>query len=178
MSNFLFVNDDDNIGKIDIDELYEKDKKRNLDQLSIFNKILNRIHKRINTTARTKRLEKHIWYQVPDFLFGQPLYDYRDCIAYLINKLTDNGFSVQFINPNTLFVAWNNWVPQYVRSEFRKKTGKQMNEKGELIIQEEEETYEEPEKQKTQYPSTKEYQPTGNFVYNPDYFEKIQKKLN
>ena len=53
-----------------------------------------------------------------------------------------------------------------------------MNEKGELIIKEEEETYEEPEKQKTQYPSTKEYQPTGNFVYNPDYFEKIHRAIS
>ena len=39
MSNFLFVDDDENVGKIDIDSLYEKKQQKDLKQLSIFNKI-------------------------------------------------------------------------------------------------------------------------------------------
>ena len=54
MSNILFTTDDDNVGNVDIDELYEKQQKRDLRQLSIFNKILNRIHKRIRVIGRSK----------------------------------------------------------------------------------------------------------------------------
>ena len=39
MSCFLYVNDDDKVGKVNIDELYENKQKRDLKQLSVFNKI-------------------------------------------------------------------------------------------------------------------------------------------
>jgi hypothetical protein len=181
MSNFLLVNDDDNVAKVDIDELYEKEKNRNIQQLSIFNKILNRIHKRITMTSRNRSKDKHVWFQVPEFIFGQALYDKGDCIAYLVNNLQENVFGVQYLHPNTLFISWNDWVPQYVRSEFRKKTGNMMNEKGEITIIEDEKeqqevTNERTKKEKMQYTSVKEYQPTGKFVYNPDFFDIIDQK--
>lgn len=179
MSNFLLVNDDDNVAKVDIDELYEREQHRNMEQLSIFNKILNRIHKRIKLTSRNNSKDKYVWFQVPDFIFGHALYDKGDCIAYLVNQLEDNGFTVQYLHPNTLFITWQNWVPQYVRNEFRKKTGNTMNEKGEVMIKEEEvEEKDQPpqSRDKQQYASVKEYQPTGKFVYNPDFFDIIDQK--
>ena len=33
------------------------------------------------------------------------------------------------------------------------------------------------EKAKKVYSSTEEYKPTGKLVYNPDFFEKIEKKI-
>ena len=62
MSCFLTVDDSDAVGKINIDELYEKKQQRDLKQLSIFNKILNRIHKRITFTSRNKVNDKYIWF--------------------------------------------------------------------------------------------------------------------
>ena len=53
-SIFLLDNDEESTGKINIDDLYEKKQRRDLKQLSIFNKILNRIHKRIEYTAKNK----------------------------------------------------------------------------------------------------------------------------
>jgi len=44
----LFTDDDETVQKINIDDLYEKNQQRDLKQIGIFNKILNRIHKRIN----------------------------------------------------------------------------------------------------------------------------------
>ena len=41
MSCFLFVDDEETRGKVNIDELYEKNQQRDLKQLSIFNKLLN-----------------------------------------------------------------------------------------------------------------------------------------
>ena len=83
MSNILFADEEEARGKINIDDLYERNMQRDLRQLSVFNKILNRVHKRINTNTRLKRNEKYIWFLVPQFIFGEPAYDQADCIAYL-----------------------------------------------------------------------------------------------
>lgn len=196
MSMFLHINDEETVGKVNIDDLYENKKKRDLKQLSIFNKILNRIHNRIKLTGRNKRGDTHIWFNVPEYIFGEPVYDKGDCIAYLVHKLQSNGFHVKYMHPNTLFVSWNNWVPQYVRTEYKKKTGKLMNERGEVTDprkeQEDEERGEEdinaglfnngapkaPQKDQKQYTPIDKYKPTGKFVYNPDLLEKIDKKVH
>lgn len=190
--SFLFTTDDDNIENINIDELYEKQQQRDLRQLSIFNKILNRIHHRIKLTSRTKKHEKHIWFQIPEFIFGEPVYKKEDCIGYIVSKLEQNKFHVKYIHPNTLFISWSNWVPSYVRSEFKKKTGMIVNEFGQVIetMEEQEEKEEnlnqklfntgEPieTKEKKEYNNVKDYKPTGNFIYRPEYFDKIEKKMN
>ncbi len=87
MSCFLYVDDEESTRKINIDDLYEKKQRRDLNQVVIFNKILNRIHKRITYTGRNKRNDKHIWFTVPEYIFGEPIYDKGDCIAYLVTKL-------------------------------------------------------------------------------------------
>jgi hypothetical protein len=127
------VNDTDEVQKVNIDSLYDNKQKRDLKQVSIFNKILNRINTRITVTGRTKKNDKHVWFTVPEYIFGEPIYDQGDCIGYLVNKLEENGFHVKYIHPNTLFVSWSNWIPSYVRSEIKKKTGKIIDEKGNII---------------------------------------------
>ena len=190
--SFLFTSDDDNIENVNIDELYEKQQQRDLRQLSIFNKILNRIHHRIKLTSRTKKHEKHIWFQIPEFIFGEPVYKKEDCIGYIVSKLEQNKFHVKYIHPNTLFISWSNWVPSYVRTEFKKKTGMIVNEFGQVIetMEEQEEKEEdltqklfntgEPQetKGKKEYNNVKDYKPTGNFIYRSEYFDKIEKKMN
>lgn len=194
MSCFLHVNDEETTGKVNIDDLYENKKNRDLKQLSVFNKILNRIQNRIRITGRNKRGDTHIWFNVPEYIFGEPVYDKGDCIAYLFTKLQDNGFLVKYLHPNTLFISWNNWVPQYVRAEFKKKTGKIMNEKGEITDPNKDENNEHeddinqglfnngapsaPKKDQKQYTPIDKYKPTGRFVYNPDILEKIEKKVH
>ena len=194
MSCFLHVNDEETTGKVNIDDLYENKKNRDLKQLSVFNKILNRIQNRIRITGKNKRGDTHIWFNVPEYIFGEPVYDKGDCIAYLFTKLQDNGFLVKYLHPNTLFISWNNWVPQYVRAEFKKKTGKIMNEKGEITDPNKDENNEHeddinqglfnngapsaPKKDQKQYTPIDKYKPTGRFVYNPDILEKIEKKVH
>uniref|UniRef100_A0A6C0D7S4 Uncharacterized protein n=1 Tax=viral metagenome TaxID=1070528 RepID=A0A6C0D7S4_9ZZZZ len=187
---FLYVNDEDNVGKINIDDLYEKNQRRDLKQLSIFNKLLNRIHKRITTTGRTKTNEKHIWFTVPEYIFGEPVYDKSECIAYLVTKLEDNGFHVRYMHPNTLFVSWVHWVPAYVRNEIKKKTGNVVDHFGNLVRKKEDGDDEEAmdsklmndksmtQKEQKQYTPIDQYKPSGNLVYKPEHFQKIEKKVS
>jgi hypothetical protein len=194
MSCILYVEDDDAVRKVNIDELYEKDQRRDLKQLSIFNKILNRVHRRITITSRTKRNEKFIWFTIPEFIFGEPVYNKTDCIAYVVTKLEENGFFIRFIYPNTLFITWDNWVPSYTRNEIKKKTGIVLDEKGNIvdkidrkeqsdnpnsrILNDRNSTVGTSHKEQKQYTPIQTYKPTGNLVYNQDFFDKIEKKVS
>lgn len=188
---FLYVTDEETTGKINIDELYDKNHRRDLKQLSIFNKLLARIHKRINSIGKTKVSDKHIWFTVPEYIFGEPVYDKSECIAYLVTKLEDNGFHVRYMHPNTLFVSWIHWVPAYVRNEIKKKTGNIVDQFGNLITKGDE-TEEEsvnskilndksgatPQKDQKHYTPIDNYKPSGNLVYKPEHFQKIEKKVS
>jgi len=134
MSNiFTLENINDFSEKINIDELYEKKRQYDLSKLELFNKILNRVHVRIKTTSRQKIDENFCWFVVPEIIIGVPKYDQGACIAFLLDKLKDNGFNVRYIHPNTLFISWMHWIPSYVRTELKKKTGIIVNEYGEKI---------------------------------------------
>jgi hypothetical protein len=192
MSCFLFADDNDNVQKVNIDELYEKKQRRDQRQISVFNKILNRVNKRITTTSRMKHDDKYIWYNIPSFIFGEPLYDQTDCIAYVVVKLAENGFFVKYINPGTLFISWENWVPSYARQEIRKKTGFIVDEKGNLIDRVEKKDDEtrtigipsndprdEPPmtREQKKYTPIDKYKPTGNLIYG-DALERLEKRVS
>ena len=192
MSCILFADEEETNRKINIDDLYEKKQKKDLKQLSIFNKILNRIHKRITMTAKLKVQEKHIWFVVPEYIFGEPCYDKGDCMGYLVSKLEDNGFHVRYVYPSNLFVSWVHWIPSYVRTEIKKKTGVVIDEKGNIVSKKGEEDDDDNvqsklmndrsnganQKQQKQYTPINNYKPTGNLVYGQDMFDKLEKKIN
>jgi hypothetical protein len=192
MSCFLFTNDEETHQKINIDELYTNNQQRDLKQIAIFNKILNRIHKRIQFTGRNKRNDKHIWFTVPEYIFGEPVYDKSECISHLVVKLEENGFHVRYIHPNTLFVSWQNWVPSYVRNEIKKKMGVVLDEHGNVIQKKDNQDPEDinsqllgeknggndTQKNQKQYTPINSYKPSGNLVYKPEIFEKIEKRLS
>ena len=184
---YLFDHEEETSGKLNIDDLYDKRQKRDLKQLSIFNKILSRIHKRIQYTAKSKNCtDTFIWFTVPEYILGEPIYDKGDCIGYLVSQLDKNGFHVKYIHPNTLFVSWHNWVPSYVRNEIKKKMGIVLDEKGNVIEKRDTEdqsldnkllSQSIEQKDQKQYASIKNYKPSGNLVYGADLLAKIEKKI-
>jgi len=193
---FTLENIDDFSEKISIDELYEKKQQSDLSKLELFNKILNRIHVRIKTTSRQKMDEQFCWFVVPELIIGVPRYDQGACIAYLMDKLSTNGFNIKYIHPNTLLIVWSHWVPSYVRSEFKKKTGIEVDEYGKKIDSENMITnstsssssqdknpnrfmlnIKETENQaKKNYTPIKSYKPSGQLLYNEELFNKIETK--
>jgi hypothetical protein len=87
--------------RINIDELYDGKKAKDLNKLALFQKILNRVHVRIKTTSKQKTNETFCWFIVPEVIIGVPKYDQAECIAYILDKLQENGFKVQYFHPNT-----------------------------------------------------------------------------
>ena len=199
MSNiFTIDNLQDFSEKINIDELYERKRQQDLNKLALFNKILNRVHVRIRTTSRQKVDEQFCWFLVPETILGVPKYDQGACIAYLMDKLKISGFNVRYNHPNLLFISWMHWIPQYVRTEIKKKTGIKINEYGQKVEDEEGDEqktitneYTDPNdyllkhdddegkkgKQKKEYTPIKTYKPSGNLVYDDAILNKIENKF-
>jgi len=187
--------------KLNIDELYERKRQHDLNQLALYNKLLNRIHVRIKTTARQKTDEQFCWFVVPEIMIGVPKYNQAACIAYLLDKLKENGFMVRYIHPNTLMISWNHFVPSYVRNEIKKKTGIIIDENGkqlnDAMIADSSENNSQPKSleemifkiKEPSAPSAKaqnqkkftpiaSYKPQGNLVYNDDLFNKLENKFS
>ena len=192
---FDLENFDDFSEKLNMDELFEKKKQRDLDQLNIYNKVLNRIHVKIKTVGRQKTDEQHCWYIIPEVIMGVPRYDQGSCIAYVVDKLEINGFSVKYIHPNVLFICWKYWVPSYVRDQLKKKTGLKVDEFGKPIQSRGQENDDQIPKlltnkmthssqaegvqqEKKVYNSTKNYKPTGKLVYNDDLIDLLGDKFS
>jgi hypothetical protein len=199
---FTLENVEDFSEKLNIDELYEKKRNYDLSKLALFNKILNRIHIRIKTVSRQKIDEQFCWFVVPEIIIGVPKYDQGACIAYLMDKLTENGFVVRYTHPNALFICWNHWVPSYVRTELKKKTGIVVDEYGNKVSSETEETninlgkqqqpksYEEmmfkskdiniqpTQKNQKKFTPINSYKPQGALIYNEDLLNSLENKFN
>ena len=187
---------------MNIDELYEKKRQHDLGKLEVFNKILNRIHVRIKTTSRQKLNEQFCWFVVPEVIIGVPKYDQGACIAYLMDRLKENGFNIKYIHPNTFLISWMHWVPSYVRTELKKKTGIVVDEFGKKIEEDGEEgpgsmksitnAPTDPNdyilnsknidqnnkiKLKKEYTPIKSYKPSGSLIYDDALLNKIEDRF-
>jgi len=221
---FKFSGDNvENVEKINLDELYEKKKEQDKNKLFTYNKILTRIHEKIKLTSRQKCNQQFCWFVVPEIILGVANYDHAGCIAYLVDKLQENNFMVRYTHPNLLLISWIHYVPNYVRTEFKKKTGTAIDEHGRPILYDEEGKvikyndgkhaggagaiprtsdpedantllYNQrndlsatggagtgggyaPGTDKKEYKPTDTYRPTGNLVYNQEYFQKLENRL-
>jgi len=218
---FKFAGDNvENVEKINLDELYEKKKEQDKNKLFTYNKILTRIHEKIKLTSRQKCNQQFCWYVVPEIILGVANYDHAGCIAYIVDKLQENNFMVRYTHPNLLLISWHHYVPNYVRTEFKKKTGTAIDEFGRPILYDAEgkvikyndgsgigagrigngipQTPEDANTllynqrgepganggaaaatggDKKEYKPTDTYRPTGNLVYNQEYFQKLENRL-
>ena len=125
--------------KININELYEKKRERELNELKLYKKILAKIHTKIREISRKYTDQQFCWFPIPETILGYTNYDSANCIAYVMDELTSNGFRVQYFHPQLLFIVWAYFVPQYIRDDFRKKTGYQVDESGNVVSKEERE---------------------------------------
>ena len=200
MSNDTFYNfsskidSEDTSLKLNIDELYSKKQQQDLNVLKNYNNILVRIHNKIRYNSKNIINENCCWYVMPEMILGVPKYDHRDCTAYVIEKLRLNGFIVRYTHPNLLFISWKHWVPSYVRSEIKKRTGNSIDENGNIIIEENNATSSNVTSmlgsvnsehmlfsnnksiKTTSYKDIKTYKPSGNLIYNNSLLEKINIK--
>lgn len=193
--NTIFTTDspEDYVEKINLDELYEKKKLHDLSTTQNYNTVLNRIHNRIKTTSRQQISEQYCWFIVPEMMIGVPRFDQATCISYVIDKLQINGFRVRYTHPNLLFISWQHWIPDYVRTEIKKKTGVIVDGYGNIVKNKEENTNNEltpntllknlkSQSSSSTIPTDTKaidtYKPSGNLIYNTDIINSLKNNFN
>tara|TARA_B100000963_G_C22568396_1_gene644850 strand:+ start:43 stop:762 length:720 start_codon:yes stop_codon:yes gene_type:complete len=119
--------------KVDLEDLYENKKKTDLIRLSMYNKMLQRIHQKIKTTSRQRTNNQICFFVMPEIMIGFPKYDIAEAVHYIMSQLDNNGFRTKYIHPNLIIICWAHWVPSYVRKQLKKKTGIEVDSFGKEI---------------------------------------------
>lgn len=186
--------DDILVNKSNIDQLYDINRKQDLQKLKTYTKILNSIHKHITREAAKSATDKTCYFCVPSIVYGHPKYSQGECIAFCIDKLKTDKYMVSYIPPETLFISWANYYPQYVREKYKREfgitidyTGKQIEEKqdenhvsftdDEIFIMDQKNNLRPALKEKTKYTSVSSYKPTGGLVYDDKIISGVESRL-
>ncbi len=92
---------------ISISELYSIKNNKDKVKFVSFDLIIEKCHLKIKNTALNGGM--NIFFEVPFFLLGKPLYKINECIDYIISALKNNGLFVQLLPPpnnNILYISW------------------------------------------------------------------------
>ena len=142
------------MSQLNIHQLYESSRRKELKKFETFDKILQRCHNKIKLYAQNRKTE--CIYEVPSFILGVPLFDIEELKEYLMSSLNKNGFILKQIPPNWIYISWDI------------KNKKKMKVK--------------VEKKKEDFRFVEDYNPSGSFILNEralmDMKEKSIKMLN
>lgn len=94
--------------KLSLAELYSLKDKKEKTRYNTFDKIIEQCHLKIRKTAIVGGM--NVFFEIPYFVFGAPLYKIGECITYIVNALRNNGLFVQILphpNNNIIYISWN-----------------------------------------------------------------------
>lgn len=89
---------------INIEKLKKDAEERKRYKKRCFKKLLEMCLIKIEIVAVTDA--KTTWFEIPSFIFGYPSYNITEAAEYILKKLKKNGFKVNFLHPNLLFINW------------------------------------------------------------------------
>ena len=89
------------------DEILEREAKKEL----IYEEVLTKVVEKIKYTNK-KSSDCFLIYSCPNYIYGVPRYDLQPCLAYIMKKLTDKFFRVNYYAPNILFISWQHLPPK------------------------------------------------------------------
>ena len=85
-------------------DLISAQKEREKIKYKTFAKIYQKIEKKI-TLASSSNLY-YVWYEIPAFLMGFPLYNVKECKKNIIRQIEENGFKVEEYESNIILISW------------------------------------------------------------------------
>lgn len=168
---------------LDIDDLYESKQKIDINRVNLYNKLITKIHSKIRTASRQRNSKAFCHYVMPEVLIGYPNYNFEECLFYVIHVLKEDGFLVRYIHPNLILISWNHWVPNYVREEIYRKTGKKIDKYGNEIQDSKQSkhvgksTIVNNDAKEKQNNLNNKYTPTGKFIYSKDILDTIREVI-
>jgi hypothetical protein len=103
--------------QIDINDLFEKKVRREEMRLSVYDTILERVHRRIKQVASEDGGTTFLAYILPEVMIGQPLFNAEQCRSFVVTSLVKNGFRVQYTHPNLIMISWDHLREKYEKAK-------------------------------------------------------------
>jgi len=142
------------MSQIDMRKLQEESNNILIKRMEMYDDILKKCHHRILYNSRLQR--PYCFFQIPEFVFGVPLYNVSELRNYMMNSLKKNGFQLLYIDPNWLFIHW------------KVTSSKGLTKHTDVNVI----------KQDQKYKSTDTYKPTGGFIYDNPSLMNMADKFN
>ena len=92
------------------DDIRDMHTKRRLFQQKGIDAVVERCYTKIKNVVRTKTLLSSCVFEIPEFIFGYPIYDLTECIIFTKRHLEGNGYKVSYFFPRLLVVSWESAV--------------------------------------------------------------------
>ena len=99
--------------QINLQELYNVQKKKKENRIVCFDHIIEMCHRRIRNVA--SYAGQNTFYEIPGIVIGYPLYRLSECVDYVVNALRNNGFLVQILPHPHVGVIYISWDPQELK---------------------------------------------------------------
>ncbi len=142
---------------INIDELHKKRIEKLNRKNEIYELILKKCHNRIKLVAKLNNDICFCFYIVPNYIYGIPLYNFNECMKYVVTSLVKNGFDVKYTHPNLLYISWlNKSNPKSIENT---KINTPTNQKRD-----------------SNYRPINSYKPSGNLIYNQYSLNNLENK--
>jgi len=138
---------------INVKDLHKQIDEKELKRNEIYNNILLKCQEKI--IQATKNSDMCCFYALPEFIIGMPLFNAKICRDYIIFKLEESGFHIQYTHPNLLYVSW-----------MKKEKSKSKNVSKKTITK----------KNNSKYRVIDDYEPSGKFTYTPSSLSSIKEK--
>jgi len=90
---------------VNIFDLYRDMNQKKMKKLTGYDGVLQKCYQRIKIAARVDQMK--MFYEVPEFVLGLPIYDIHHCMAYMMHQLRQHGFIVTYYFPRILYISWD-----------------------------------------------------------------------
>ena len=156
-------------------EIHKKQKAKLGNRSKIYNIVLGRAYKVVRNAVETEAT--FCFFEMPEYIIGHSIYNMTECLLFIINKLSGNGYQVKYCHPRTLYITW-----PMIQQTLALENGKSLNSVARPMERPApSRTFDRPANHHTtnhrqepdilknlklNYRSTNEYKPSGSFVKN------------
>lgn len=86
-------------------DLYNQLDRKKVSRSKSFEKVRDICFNKIRVATEKENLR--LVFDVPEYVFGLPVYNLMDCTKFIMNNLSKNGFLVKYFFPKTLYISWD-----------------------------------------------------------------------
>lgn len=97
---------------INVFDIQKKQHNKDKFRCHIFERILERCYIKIKGASDNEH--SYCFFQVPEYIPGEPLYNLTKCVVFILKKLRNNGFTCKYCHPFLIFVSWKQQSDHYM----------------------------------------------------------------